>query len=169
MSRPRRVRGAGSALTSFLLLLAACGTSAPSATTPPTPEPTATPTAEPTPRPDPAALIFAECADAPEPEGEPVALAMSASSSGFDTRLLEGPRHCEPFTITLTNNDTVAAHNVGVFPADQVGVALFLGDTFKGPRTVTYEIPALPAGEYLFVCSPHRESMRGTLVVSPPT
>lgn len=124
------------------------------------------PTADPTPIADPASAILSQCDEAPAAGGEPVELTIGASSSGFDTDRLEGPRHCEPFTITLANTDSGVAHNVSISPSDQVLVTLFWEDPTEGPRTVTYEIPGLPAGEYVFVCGPHRETMRGTLVVS---
>jgi plastocyanin len=43
---------------------------------------------------------------------------------------------------------------------------VFSDDPFVGPRTVTYEIPALPAGDYQFICTVHVDTMRGTLLVA---
>jgi azurin len=122
---------------------------------------------EPTPTPDPIAAILEQCADAPEPEGETVALTLGASTEGFDTDRLEGPRHCEPFTITLTSTGSSAEHMVAIEPLDQIGVLLFDGELIGRDETTTYDIPPLPAGEYRFLCSPHRSFMQGTLVVAP--
>ena len=113
-----------------------------------------------------AAAVLEQCAGAPEPDGETLALTLGSSSSGFDTDRLEGPRHCEPFTITLTNTKGSAEHMVAIEPIDQTGVQLFEGELIGKAETITYELPPLPAGEYLFVCNPHRQFMQGTLVVS---
>lgn len=135
------------------------------ATEEPTAEPT--PTAEPAPTPDPVVTFLEQCADAPEPQTEPIILTLGSSSDGFDTDRLEGPRHCEPFRITLSNTRGSAEHMVAIEPMGQIGVQIFKGDFVGKAETITYEIPPLPAGEYLFVCNPHRQFMQGTLVVSP--
>lgn len=127
----------------------------------------ATATPEATPTPDPIAAILEQCADAPESEGETVALTLGASTEGFDTDRLEGPRHCEPFTITLRSTGTSAEHNVAIEPMDRIGLHLFAGELIGRAETTTYEIPPLPAGEYRFLCIPHRQFMQGTLVVAP--
>jgi azurin len=127
----------------------------------------ATATPEATPTLDPIAAILDQCADAPQPEGETVALTLGASTEGFDTDRLEGPRHCEPFTITLTSTGSSAEHMVAIEPLDQIGLLLFDGELIGRDETTTYEIPPLPAGEYRFLCSPHRSFMQGTLVVAP--
>ena len=126
----------------------------------------ATPTPTPTPTSDPVAAVLAQCADAAEPE-EPVALILGASSEGFDADRLEGPRHCERFTITLSNTRGSAEHMVAIEPMDQIGVQVFKGELIGKSESTTYEIPPLPAGEYRFVCNPHRQFMQGTLVVAP--
>lgn len=122
---------------------------------------------EPKPTPDPIAAILEQCADAPEPEGETVALTLGASTEGFDTDRLEGPRHCEPFTITLTSTGSSAEHNVAIEPMDRIGLHLFAGELIGREEITTYEIPPLPAGEYRFLCIPHRQFMQGILVVAP--
>lgn len=133
----------------------------------PTLEATPEPTPEPTSKADAVAAVLAQCADAPEPEGEPVVLTLGSSSDGFDTDRLEGPRHCEPFTIVLSNTKGSAEHMVAIEPMIQIGVQVFEGELIGKAQTITYEVPALPAGEYRFVCNPHRQFMQGTLVIAP--
>jgi hypothetical protein len=43
--------------------------------------------------------------------------------------------------------------------------ARFKGEVIFGPNTVTYTVPAQPAGTYEFRCDPHDETMIGTFVV----
>lgn len=113
------------------------------------------------------AATLAACDEAPEPAGEPVTLTIGASSSGFDTDLLEGPRHCEPFTIRFENSDTMMPHDVSITLASSILAQVFAeGEPFVGHQTVTYEVPALPGGEYQFLCTTHPDTMRGTLIVA---
>ena len=69
----------------------------------------------------------------------------------------------QPFKIEFTNNDE-ADHNVGIYLGDE---EKFRGEIFGGPgKTVTYVVPALPAGEYRFICDIHPgPAMTGTLTV----
>lgn len=156
----------------MMAITVACGAGA-SATASPgargsTPAPTpATPSSEPTPTPGPAAAVLAACADAPQPTAEPIVIELVAVNSEFEITHLEGPRHCEPFAITLTNRDRVWEHNVTIALMDEDDARIFVGPLVTAPATKRYDIPALPAGEYRFYCLPHREFMRGTIVVAP--
>jgi plastocyanin len=40
-----------------------------------------------------------------------------------------------------------------------------MAPTLVGPATESYEIPAMPAGTYDFVCTLHPGTMTGTLVI----
>jgi hypothetical protein len=73
-------------------------------------------------------------------------LELSTIGTRFDTTHLDGPRHCEPFTITLTNTDVVWVHNVALSLIDQDGAQLFVGTGVHAPETVRYDIlPCRPA------------------------
>jgi len=63
----------------------------------------------------------------------------------------------------LFDNRDGAPHNVAITSSD--GTKVFTGDTFSGPSTKTYEVPALTAGSYGFHCDVHPD-MKGTLTVS---
>lgn len=152
-----------------LILVALSGCAAPQQAVTPSPSLAASTSPSASAPQDPVAATLAECEDAPEPDGEPVVLDIGASSSGFDTDLLEGPRHCEPFTIRFDNADAVMPHNVSITLASSILSQVFApGDPFVGPRTVTYDVPALPAGDYQFLCTAHPDTMRGNLVVAAP-
>ena len=45
------------------------------------------------------------------------------------------------------------------------GASVFTGEIFNGAATRTYNVPALEAGDYTFVCSVH-PNMTGTLKVA---
>jgi plastocyanin len=69
-----------------------------------------------------------------------------------------------PFTIAFHNMDDGVPHNVAIHEGSPSGQELFKGDIFNGVATKVYDVPALPAGTYAFVCSVH-PNMTGTLVV----
>jgi plastocyanin len=66
------------------------------------------------------------------------------------------------FTIAFANEDPSVPHNVEI--KDAAGTTVFLGDTFPGVETRVYDVPALAAGSYTFLCTVH-PSMTGTATV----
>ena len=84
-----------------------------------------------------------------------------AQGIAFDTDTLEVPANT-PFTIVFTNNDAGIPHNVAIHEGSPTGPLVWAGDIFNGVETRTYEVPALPAGTYGFVCTVH-PNMTGTL------
>ena len=101
------------------------------------------------------------------PEGN--RLTISADEVKFDKDCLMAPAD-EAFTIAFNNKET-QPHNVAIYDEANGNKALFKGEVFLGPRTVTYSVPPLPEGNYLFLCDPHDDTMRGLFVVGnpPPT
>jgi hypothetical protein len=67
-----------------------------------------------------------------------------------------------PFQLQLDNKDGGVPHNVTILAAD--GSEVFSGDIFVGPGLRVYDVPALPAGSYRFMCKVH-PNMTGTLHV----
>ena len=63
------------------------------------------------------------------------------------------------FTLALVNQDQGTPHNVEL--KDGSGASVFLGDIFNGVATEVYDVPALPAGSYTFLCTVH-PNMTGT-------
>ena len=82
----------------------------------------------------------------------------TAENTTFLVGALEAPAD-EPFTIAFENRDT-QPHNIEI--KDASGNALFNGEIFTGPKVVVYDVPALPAGTYPFICTVHT-NMTGTL------
>ncbi len=93
--------------------------------------------------------------------GESVTLKISAQGIAFDTDTLEVPANT-PFKIEFANNDAGIPHNVAIHEGTPTGPAVWTGEIFSGVETRTYDVPALPAGTYGFVCTVH-PNMTGTL------
>jgi plastocyanin len=87
-----------------------------------------------------------------------VVLRLEARNSLFSPASLSAPAG-RSFRIAFSNADNLP-HNVTI--ADGHG-ALHLNERpFMGPTSVTYVVPALPAGEYRLGCIVHPD-MTGTL------
>lgn len=109
-------------------------------------------------------LAAAKAGETPAPSTEPTGetLELSAQDIAFDTKQLDATAD-QPFQIQFTNLEGVV-HNVSIFSGNE---KLFTGDPITGPDAViTYQIPALPPGEYTFICDYHPvPDMTGTLTV----
>jgi cytochrome c oxidase subunit 2 len=117
-----------------------------------------TPPATPTPAP----TTSGEPGASPAP-GESVTLEISAQDIAYDTDTLEVPADT-PFQIEFANNDAGIPHNVAIHEGTPTGPEVWVGEIFNGVETRVYDVPALPAGTYGFVCSVH-PNMTGTLTV----
>ena len=70
------------------------------------------------------------------------------------------------FQILFDNQDAGIPHNVAIHEGSvgSVGKELYAGAIFPGIAKQTYDIPALNAGSYVFICTVH-PNMVGTLTV----
>ena len=68
------------------------------------------------------------------------------------------------FTIAFDNQDSGTPHNVSIHTGGAAGQQVFLGKIVTGPIVEVYDVPALAAGSYTYVCSVHA-NMTGTLTV----
>jgi cytochrome c oxidase subunit 2 len=88
---------------------------------------------------------------------------IAADKIAFDKPCLTA-RAGRPFTLAFNNKEPVP-HNVSIFKgADANSGVAFVGETFNGPRTVQYQVPALEAGRHFYRCDVHPTAMTGTLV-----
>ena len=139
------------------VLAAACGgggttaTESPSATVPPTTPPTTVPPSSPS---------GPECV----PEGAELELSSSPATLAFDRDCLAAPAG-EEVTVAFDNRSPSVPHNVSVATDGLVDI-LFEGDIVTGPKEVTYSVPPLEAGTYVFYCKVHPTQMNGTYVVA---
>ena len=67
-----------------------------------------------------------------------------------------------PFQIQFENKDPGTPHNVAIHLGGATGAELFKGAIFNGIETRAYDVQALDAGAYAFVCTVH-PTMIGTL------
>ena len=67
-----------------------------------------------------------------------------------------------PFQVAFENKDAGVGHNVTLHLGGATGAELFKGQIFNGIETRTYNVPALDAGTYAYVCTVH-PTMVGTL------
>jgi plastocyanin len=68
------------------------------------------------------------------------------------------------FTIAFNNEDPNVPHDIAIRKGSPTGEEAFKGEIVTGPKVVVYQVPALPAGSYAFVCTVH-PNMTGTLAV----
>jgi len=100
---------------------------------------------------------------APSDNGAPVALGLTAQNIAFDKTDLSAPANT-PIQLTFVNSDAGIPHDVAIRKDSPAGEAVFTGDIVNGVATKVYDVPALPAGTYAFVCTVH-PTMVGTLTV----
>lgn len=98
---------------------------------------------------------------APAASANPNAASVSIVASGvaFTTPTVTAPAGAA-FVIDFDNQDAGIPHNIQI--KDASGAAVFSGATFNGVETRPYQVPALPAGAYSFLCTVH-PNMTGTL------
>jgi mono/diheme cytochrome c family protein/plastocyanin len=125
-------------------------------------------------KPAPGATPFPDCwskefesSASPGPSGSPAAsvdpnaqkLTLVASALKWTTPTLTA-KVGAPIVIALDNQDAGVPHNVQI--KDAAGTVVFTSDTFNGVATRDFQVPALTAGSYPFICTIH-PTMTGTL------
>ena len=110
------------------------------------------------------AVVAAACTSAsgsagPPPSAPPGGAVIVARDLAFDRTELDVPAGVA-FPLLFDNRDG-APHNVAILDGD--GHTAFVGETFGGPGSRTYAVPAIGAGSYRFRCDVHTD-MSGTLV-----
>jgi len=97
-------------------------------------------------------------AESPVPAAD---VTIVARNIAFDVSDISVPAG-KPFTIAFVNNDAGVPHNVAIHRDTPTGPEVWKGEIFNGVATRVYQVPALEAGTYGFVCSVH-PNMTGTL------
>ncbi len=138
-------------LVATAIALAACTGAAPGWTYAPAPSATPLPSVAPS---------EGTASEAPSGSPDGAVLELTALNIAFDKTELTAPADT-PFQITLNNDDNGIPHNVEIKDG---GTSLFSGEIFSGVDKRTYDVPALPAKAYQFLCTVH-PAMAGTLTV----
>ena len=98
--------------------------------------------------------------DAGEAECD-VTVEIAANNTQFDIAEFEVPADTA-FCIAFENQEDVP-HNVSIYDGEE---ALFTGDFLNEAGSITYQVDALPAGEYRFICDAHPTDMVGDVIVT---
>ena len=136
-----------------LAAIAACSSAAPGWTYAPAPPVT----------PAPSGAASDAPSEAPATSSDAGVVAISALGIKFEQTAATAPAG-KPFQISFENKDAGTPHNVAIHVGDAGGAELFKGEIFNGVATQVYDVPALDAGAYAFVCTVH-PTMIGTLNV----
>lgn len=90
-----------------------------------------------------------------------VTVEIKADNIQFDIDAFEVPADTA-FCIAFENLEDVP-HNVAIYEG---GEALFQGEILNEAGSITYQVPALPAGDYRFICDVHPQAMVGDVTVT---
>ena len=102
-------------------------------------------------------------AGSPAPSEAAGGVQISALNVAFEQTSVTAPAG-KAFQIAFDNKDAGTPHNVAIHKDNATGAEVFKGEIVTGPATKTYDVPALDAGTYAFVCTVH-PNMTGTLTV----
>ena len=101
-------------------------------------------------------------ASAPPPPGLEADVIVTAHNTAWVETALTAPAGA-PFTLGFDNQDNGMPHDVVI--KDAGGAEVFKTDIVTGPKATVYDVPAITAGPYTFICSIH-PNMTGTLTAS---
>lgn len=133
--------------SSALLALSACASEPATWTYAPAPSKTPPPSAE------------ASAAPSEAPSGN---IAITAAGVKFVQTSVDVPAAAE-FKIDFDNQDPGTPHDIVIHKGDVNGEVVFKGEQFNGVKLMVYDVPALEAGTYAFVCSIHPTLMTGVM------
>jgi len=159
--RPIRIAAVPILAAIVAVMAAACvSTASPGWTFAPSPPSSAAPSAAGSAAASGSPAVSASAASSAAPSGATGSVInLKAQNLAFDPKALTAPAGAA-FQIAFDNQDNATLHDVVI--KDAGGKELFKGDLVTGVAQKTYNVPALQAGNYTFVCTVH-PTMTGTL------
>jgi hypothetical protein len=153
-------------------LVVALGSCSPAAQLPPTasllPAPSlAASSSAATPAPSPSAPVGPTPLKVTPIAGAPasgVLLHLSVKLNRWNLTTLTAPG-AKTWQVEIKNEDSAGVHNFVIASGTDVGSRIFSTPKFAKDDTKTYDVPGIPAGTYLFVCTLHTNTMTGTLTL----
>jgi plastocyanin len=91
----------------------------------------------------------------------------ASSSASFETKTLIVPAG-RAFELVFNNKHAGVPHNVDIGDSASSPNNYLEGEVITGPASATYQVPALPEGDYYFQCKVHT-NMNGTVEARPET
>jgi predicted lipoprotein with Yx(FWY)xxD motif/plastocyanin len=117
----------------------------------------------PSPAPSPAPSSASPAASATGPS---VTIDLVSQSMAFDKSSITVKAGAS-VTMNFNNKDGGIPHNFALYTNSSATTPIFVGQTIRGPATITYTFTApATAGTYFFRCDIHPTSMTGTFVVT---
>lgn len=95
--------------------------------------------------------------------GEGARITIAAKNIAFNRNQLDVPA-AKPFTLVFNNQDAGVPHNVTILRAQGSADVFYRETVITGPRTVSWKVKPIAAGNYYFLCDVH-PNMNGTVVV----
>jgi len=159
--RPVRIAAVPILAAILAVMAAACvNTASPGWTFAPSPPSSAAPSAAGSAGPSASAAAPPSAPSSAAPSGTTGSVVnLKAQNLAFDPKSLTAPAGAA-FQIAFDNQDNATMHDVVI--KDAGGKEVFKGDLITGVAQKAYNVPALQAGSYTFVCTVH-PTMTGTL------
>jgi plastocyanin len=94
-----------------------------------------------------------------------VILHLAAKNSRWNVTTLAAPAG-KTWQVEIANQGlALETHNFTVASGPDFASRIFTSPRFTGGQTPRFDIPGLPAGTYLFLCTLHANTMTGTLIL----
>jgi hypothetical protein len=100
-------------------------------------------------------------ADAPDSK---IVIGLVAEGGKWDKYTLSAPAG-KVWHIKVVSQEPIGHHNFVVASGPTFPERIYTGKNLLPMATVTYDVPGLPAGSYLFICTVHPETMTGALTL----
>jgi hypothetical protein len=126
--------------------------------------PSAAPSAAPSSAPSPSAAIIVKILPIAVAPDSKIVVGLVAKGGKWNKYTLVAPA-AKVWHIKVVSQEPIGHHNFVVASGPTFPERIYTGKNLLPMATVTYDVPGLPAGSYLFICTVHPETMTGTLTL----